>query len=162
MGLRPAKGEEDVSGADPLVRAGPPGPTLRASSIFSPGRRGLGRLIRTDGSSSTRARTSIRLARQPDFHCRVLSIASYFGNLGEEVEQHSWRNVCGMRLRVTVYRHRPFSRAYCAPPVAREICSPRSGEAISRPASGLSSKRCCSVSQSALDLRFRHWWEPRS
>jgi hypothetical protein len=42
MGLRSTKANEDVSGADPLVRAGPPGPALRASSIFSPGRRGVG------------------------------------------------------------------------------------------------------------------------
>ena len=34
MGLRPTKGDEDVSGADPLVRAGPPGPALRASIEF--------------------------------------------------------------------------------------------------------------------------------
>jgi hypothetical protein len=35
MGLRPTKGNEDVSGADPLVRAGPPGPALQVSSILT-------------------------------------------------------------------------------------------------------------------------------
>ena len=35
MGLRPTNGEEDLSGADPLVRAGPPGPALRGFIDFS-------------------------------------------------------------------------------------------------------------------------------
>jgi hypothetical protein len=34
MGLRPSKGDEDLSGADPLVRAGPPGPALRGLNQF--------------------------------------------------------------------------------------------------------------------------------
>jgi hypothetical protein len=39
MGLRPTQGDEDLSGADPwadpLVRAGPPGPALRGFIDFS-------------------------------------------------------------------------------------------------------------------------------
>jgi hypothetical protein len=42
MGLWPTKGDEDESGADPLVRAGPPGPALPASSIFSQADEGVG------------------------------------------------------------------------------------------------------------------------
>jgi hypothetical protein len=51
MGPRPTKGDEDESGADPLVRAGPLGPALPASSIFSPSRRG--RRLRTRGVRPT-------------------------------------------------------------------------------------------------------------
>jgi hypothetical protein len=35
MGLRPTKGDEDTCGADPLVRAGPPGPALRGFVVFA-------------------------------------------------------------------------------------------------------------------------------
>jgi hypothetical protein len=42
MGLRPTKDDEDESGADPLVRAGPPGPALRASSISHQADEGVG------------------------------------------------------------------------------------------------------------------------
>jgi hypothetical protein len=34
MGLRPTNGDEDTCGADPLVRAGPPGPALRGFIDF--------------------------------------------------------------------------------------------------------------------------------
>jgi hypothetical protein len=43
MGLRPTKGDEDISGAEPLVCAGPPGPALRASSISYQADEGVGR-----------------------------------------------------------------------------------------------------------------------
>jgi hypothetical protein len=35
MDLRPTNGDKDACGADPLVRAGPPGPALRGFVDFS-------------------------------------------------------------------------------------------------------------------------------
>ena len=83
------------------------------------------------------------------FHTRasVYGWAFYFGNIGEEVQQDSWSNVCVgcgsgypsawlSATRIWCIGTGFFSEPTCARPVARVICSQRTAETISTPVSG--------------------------